>query len=299
VIIRRAGDVIPQVVGVVQSRRPSKGTRKVKIPSKCPVCGSPVVRADDEAVLRCTGGPEVCAAQRSEALKHFVSRRALDIEGLGSELIEQLVANDRIKTAADLFNLEQAELAAMERMGEKSARNVLASIEESKATTLPRFIYSLGIREVGEATAASLAAHYGNLDRVMSATEEDLQEVQDVGPVVAGRIRNFFAAKSNVKLIAELRKAGIHWPDMEPAATSADGPFHGKTVVITGTLDTMSRDEAKAKIQAAGGKVTGSVSRNTDFVVFGDKAGSKLTKAQTLGIPTLDVAEMEKMLSDQ
>ncbi len=299
VIVRRAGDVIPQVVGVVHSRRPKKGSKKVRIPSKCPVCGSPVVRAEDEAVIRCTGGPQVCAAQRGEVLKHFVSRRALDIEGLGSELIEQLVASDRVKTPADFYALSKGELAAMERMGDKSAENVLAALDKSKTTTLSRFLYALGIREVGEATAAALAAHYGKLDAIMRVSEEDLQDVPDIGPVVAARIHDFFDQKGNRELVHSLIQAGLTWPETDPHGTRAAGPFAGKKVVLTGSLSTMTRDEAKDKIVAAGGKVTAAVSRNTDFVVYGDKAGSKLTKAQNLGIATIDEATLEKLLSDQ
>ena len=299
VIVRRAGDVIPQVVGVVKSRRPKKGTKKVRIPTKCPVCKSPVVRVEDEAVIRCTGGPRVCPAQRAEALKHFVSRRALDIEGLGSELIEQLVASDRVKTPADIFGLGKDELAALERMGDKSAENVLASIDKSTTTTLSRLLYGLGIREVGEATAAALAAHYGTLEAIMKASEEELQEVPDIGPVVAARIDDFFVQKENQELVRSLIKAGLNWPETDPAATRVDGPFAGKTVVLTGSLSNMTRDEAKDKIVAGGGKVVGGVSRNTDFVIYGDKAGSKLTKAQNLGIATIDEAGLEKLLSDQ
>jgi len=299
VIVRRAGDVIPEVVKVVRERRP-KRTRIVKAPAKCPVCGSQVVREEGEAVARCTGGL-YCPAQRAEALKHFVSRRALDIEGLGSKLIEQLVAMDRVQTPSDLFDLERAELVEMERMGEKSADKLLESIERSKNTTLTRFLYGLGIREVGEATAAALAAHYGKLDALIGASEEELQEVQDVGPVVASRIRHFFGEAHNLDVIGRLRKAGVNWPESEPVKVNvpADGPLAGKTFVLTGTLAGMTRDEAKDRIQAAGGKVTGSVSKKTDYVVAGDKAGSKLTKAQNLGITVLDEVGLEKMLSDQ
>jgi DNA ligase (NAD+) len=258
-----------------------------------------VVRAEDEAVIRCTGGPQVCAAQRGEALKHFVSRRALDIEGLGSELIEQLVASERVKTPADFYALSKDELVAMERMGDKSAKNVLAALNKSKTTTLSRFLYALGIREVGEATAAALAAHYGKLDAIMTASEEDLQDVPDIGPVVAARIHDFFDQKGNRELLHSLIQAGLTWPETDPHAAPATGPFAGKTVVLTGSLSTMTRDEAKDKIVAGGGKVTAAVSRNTDFVVYGDKAGSKLTKAQNLGIATIDEARLEKLLSDQ
>jgi len=297
VIVRRAGDVIPEVVKTIPDRRP-KGTRKVKVPRKCPVCGSEVVREKDEAVARCTGGL-FCAAQRAESLKHFVSRRALDIDGLGSKLIEQLVEIDRVKTAADLYSLEEGELGELDRMGEKSARNLLASIIKSKDTTLSRFLYGLGIREVGEATASSLAAYYGRLEAIMSASEDDLQQVPDVGPIVAARIHSFFDEKHNQEIVARLIASGLHWDEFEPDTDTESGPLSGKTFVLTGTLTNMSRDEAKDQIQALGGKVTGSVSKKTDYVVFGAKAGSKLAKAQNLGVATIDEAGLKKFLSDQ
>jgi DNA ligase (NAD+) len=297
VIVRRAGDVIPEVVKTIPDRRP-KGTRRVKVPKTCPVCGSEVVREKDEAVARCTGGL-FCAAQRAESLKHFVSRRALDIDGLGSKLIEQLVEIDRVKTAADLYSLEQGELGELDRMGEKSARNLLASIIKSKDTTLSRFLYGLGIREVGEATASSLAAYYGRLEAIMSASEEDLQQVPDVGPIVAARIHSFFDEKHNQEIVARLIASGLHWDEFEPDTDTESGPLSGKIFVLTGTLTNMSRDEAKDQIQALGGKVTGSVSKKTDYVVFGAKAGSKLAKAQNLGVATIDEAGLKKFLSDQ
>lgn len=296
VIVRRAGDVIPEVVRVIKK----KGARrkpKVKTPTKCPVCKSKVVRIDDEAVARCTGGL-YCEAQRSEALKHFVSRRALDIEGLGSKLIEQLVAMGRIKTPADIFRLEKDELVEMERMGEKSADNLLKSIETSKQTTLSRFLYGLGIREVGEATANALASHYGKLEAIMSASEEDLQTVPDVGPVVASRMQAFFSESHNLDVIRSLKGSGVRWTESEPALIAKDGPLTGKTFVLTGTLAGMTRDEAKDRIQAAGGKVTGTVSKKTDFVVYGDNPGSKLTKAQKLAVETIDQTGLEKLLGD-
>lgn len=295
VTVRRAGDVIPEVVGVVMSRRP-KRTRRVQLPKTCPVCGSAVVREEGEAVARCTGGL-YCAAQRAEALKHFVSRRALDIEGLGSKLIEQLVAADRIKNPADIFQLEKDELAALERMGEKSAENLVASIESSLSTTLSRFLYSLGIREVGEATAHALANHFGKLESIVAANEEELLAVPDVGPVVASRIRSFFDEPHNRDVIASLQEHGVHWADTEPQKNQADGPLSGKTFVLTGTLSSMTRDEAKQKIQAQGGKVTGSVSKKTDYVVYGEKAGSKLSRAQDLEVETLDEAQLETLLA--
>jgi len=297
VIIRRAGDVIPEVVRTIPDRRP-KRTRIVRAPEKCPVCHSAVVREEGEAVARCTGG-FICAAQRAEALKHFVSRRALDVDGLGSKLIEQLVAIDRIETAADLYHLERDELAGMDRMGEKSAENLLAAIERSKDTTLARFLYGLGIREVGEATARSLAAHYGKLTSIMKADEESLQTVQDVGPIVASRIHSFFAEKHNQKVVKGLIDSGLTWKETKPSPKAADGPLSGKIFVLTGTMSNMTRDEAKDKIQAAGGKVTGSVSKKTNFVVYGDNAGSKLTKAQKLGIETIDEDALQKILPDQ
>jgi len=296
VIVRRAGDVIPEVVSVIASRRP-KGTKRVGLPRKCPVCRSKVSREEGEAVARCTGGL-YCAAQRIEALKHFVSRRAMDIDGLGSKLIEQLVAIDRIKTPADLYGIHEDELSAMERMGEKSAQNLITSIDKSKETTLSRFLYGLGIREVGEATAASLAAHFGGLEAIMSASDSDLLAVADVGPVVASRIRAFFDEEHNRDVIQRLQESGVRWIETEPAATASDGPLVGKTFVLTGTLSTMTRDEAKDRIQQLGGKVSGSVSKKTDFVIFGEKAGSKLAKAQQLGVETLDEAALEALLEN-
>jgi len=297
VIVRRAGDVIPEVVKVMPDRRP-KRTRIVKAPSKCPVCGSAVVREEDEAVARCSGGL-FCPAQRAEALKHFVSRRAMDVDGLGSKLIEQLVAMDRIKTPADLYGLTRDELVEMERMGEKSAENLLSSIEDSKATSLSRFLYGLGVREVGEATASSLASHYGKLEAIMAADEEGLQEVPDVGPIVASRISAFFGEEHNREVIQRLIDSGVTWPESEPAPRATDGALFGKTFVLTGSLSRMTRNEAKDRIQAAGGKVTGSVSKKTDYLVAGDKAGSKLTKAQNLKVTVLNEVELEKLLSDQ
>lgn len=295
VIVRRAGDVIPEVVSVVKNRRP-KGTRKIKLPKKCPVCNSTVTREEGEAVARCSGGL-FCAAQRAEALKHFVSRRAMDIEGVGAKLIEQLVALDRLKTPADLYALNEDELASMERMGEKSAANIVASIIKSKATTLTRFLYALGIREVGEATAASLANHYGKLDGLMAASEEELQGVEDVGPVVASRIKAFFGETQNRKVIDELQRSGVVWTESEPVAGSTDGPLTGKTFVLTGTMSSMTREDAKKEIQAKGGKVTGSVSAKTDFLVAGEKAGSKLSKAQKLEIKILSEKDLLEILS--
>jgi DNA ligase (NAD+) len=297
VIVRRAGDVIPEVVKVVENRRP-KNSRPVPVPDKCPVCGSAVVRVGDEAVIRCTGGL-VCPAQRTEALKHFVSRRALDIDRMGTKLIEQLVALDRLHTPADIYRLEKEELTALDRMGDKSADKLLAAIEKSKETTLERFLYGLGIREVGEATAVALATHYGRLDSILHATEDDLQKVPDVGPVVASRIRAFFDEEHNRKIIDELIGLGLEWDETEPTSLPTEGPCVGKTFVLTGTLSRMTRDQAKARIQAMGGKVTGSVSKKTDYLVYGESAGSKLSKAQSLGIAILDEAAFEELMADQ
>jgi DNA ligase (NAD+) len=296
VTIRRAGDVIPEIVTVIAGRRP-KSARRVQLPKACPVCGSAVVREDDEAVARCTGGL-YCPAQRAEALKHFVSRKAMDIEGLGAKLIEQLVAIDRIKTPADIFELDKNELAEMERMGEKSAENLINSIDASRSTTLARFLYALGIREVGEATAAALAGHFGQLEGIMLADEEELLVVPEVGPVVASRIRSFFDESHNCEVIRALQKFGVHWTETEPQMHSTGGPLSGKTFVLTGTLSSLTRDEAKQQIQSRGGKVTGSVSKKTDFVIHGEKPGSKLAKAQMLQVATLDESEFKMLLEE-
>jgi len=276
-------------------RRP-KGTRRVQLPKNCPVCQSHVERVEGEAVARCTGGL-FCAAQRAEALKHFVSRRALDIEGFGAKLVEQLVATDRLKTPADIFQLTSEELSELDRMGEKSADNLMQSIRASKSTTLARFLFALGIRDVGEATAASVAAHYGKLANVASATEEDLQGVADVGPIVAARVSGFFSEQHNLDVIARLQEYGVEWTESDPVEASEDGALYGKTFVITGSLPTMTRDAAKELIQSAGGKVTGSVSSKTDFLVAGEKAGSKLTKAEKLKVAILDEAELKNLIS--
>lgn len=299
VVVRRAGDVIPEVVRVLPGRRP-ENARTVEVPEACPICGSAVVRAENEAVARCTGGL-VCPAQRIEALKHFVSRRAMDIDGLGAKLIEQLVANDRVKTPVDLYRLTAGELVALERMGETSANKLLAALEESKSTTLARFLYALGIREVGEATAAALARHYGNLEDLVRASDEDLQGVEDVGPVVASRIRAFFSEPHNLDVVSGLQSVGIHWAPGSPgsADTAKESPLSSKIFVLTGTLPGMTRDQAKDLIEAAGGTVSGSVSQKTNYLVTGDKAGSKLTKAQKLGIPIIDEEGLQKLLSDQ
>jgi DNA ligase (NAD+) len=296
VIVRRAGDVIPEIVSVVKERRP-KNARKVSLPEHCPVCGSAVERPEGEAVARCSGGL-ICAAQRKEALRHFASRRAMDIDGLGEKIIEQLVEADKVESPDDLYRLGAEELAELERMGEKSAENLVAALEKSKETTLDRFLYALGIREVGEATATNLARHFGDLDALMDADQEALEAVPDVGPVVAVHIQAFFAEDRNREVIRALQKLGVTWPKIEATGAVADsGPFAGKTVVLTGTLQSMTRDEAKDRVRGAGGKVTGSVSKKTDFVVAGENAGSKLEKAQSLGIEVIDEERFAELLS--
>ena len=296
VIIRRAGDVIPEVVSVVKSRRPKK-TERVNLPEFCPVCESHVRREEGEAVARCTGGL-FCKAQRAEALKHFVSRRAMDIEGLGAKLIEQLVEEGRIQNPSDIYRLKKDELAERERMGDKSAENLVAAIESSKSTTLPRFLYALGIREVGEATATSIASYFGNLPAIINASADDLVKVPDVGPVVAKRIRDFLDEDHNLEVVRQLEDLGVQWPDTDPMLIAEDGPLSGKTFVITGTLPDMTRDEAKAIIQKEGGKVTGSVSSKTSYLLAGDNAGSKLTKAEKLGVEVIDLDALRLMLKN-
>ena len=298
VIVRRAGDVIPEVVAVVIDRRPRPEPPRFNILQSypvCPECGSHVMRLEDEAVARCTGGL-VCPAQRKQALLHFASRRAIDIEGLGDKLVDQLVDRELVHTPADVYGLSLETLAGLERMAEKSATNLLAAVETSKATTLARFIFALGIRNVGEATAKDLAQHFGALDRLIAATEDDLQAVRDVGPIVAQSILQFFAEPHNLDVVNKLRAAGVHWPESQGLQQSA-GILNGKTLVLTGTLPTLTRDVAKEKIEAAGGKVAGSVSKKTDYVVAGEEAGSKLAKAQELGVPILDEAGLLALLA--
>ncbi len=293
VILRRAGDVIPEIVKVVmQYRKP--GLRKPHMPKRCPVCGSEVVREEGHAVYRCTGGLG-CPAQRKEAIKHFASRKAMDIEGLGDKLVDQLVEKGLIEDVADLYSLTLEQLAGLERMGEKSARNLLDALQRSKSTTLPRFIYALGIREVGEATAEALANHFGDLQPLMEADEERLQQVEDVGPVVAFNIVHFFAQPRNRQVIDKLLAAGVHWPPIEVPDRDAL-PLAGKTFVITGTLEHYSREQAKQKLKALGAKVSGSVSKKTTAVIAGDKPGSKIEKAEQLGVPILDEAAFEQLL---
>jgi DNA ligase (NAD+) len=293
VIVRRAGDVIPEVVRVLVERRPGNA-REFVMPTVCPECGSAIVRLPDEAIARCTGGL-ICPAQRKQALRHFASRHALDIEGLGEKLIDQLVETERVRTAADIYSLTAADLVALERMADKSAANVIAAIDRSRRTTLARFIYALGIRHVGEATARDLAAHFGSLAALMSASAADLLHVRDVGPVLAEAIFDFFAEPHNRAVIDALRKAGVQWPEGAPRRAAA-GPLAGRTFVLTGTLPTLSRDEAKALLEAAGASVAGSVSKKTDYVGAGADAGSKLSKAQALGVAIIDEAAMQDLL---
>ncbi|HYK12998.1 MAG TPA: NAD-dependent DNA ligase LigA [Burkholderiales bacterium] len=294
VIVRRAGDVIPEVVAVVAERRPADA-RPFTMPTHCPECGSAAVRLPDEAVTRCTGGL-FCPAQRREALLHFAGRRAMDIEGLGEKLVEQLVNGNIVRTPADLYKLGIASLAGLERMAEKSAANLVAAVENSKRTTLARFIYALGIRNVGESTAQDLARYFGNLDRIMQADLEALQQVPDVGPVVAQSIVGFFAEPHNREVIEQLLAAGVSFAETAAKAVDTANPAYGKTFVLTGTLPALKRDEAAQKIRDHGGKVSGSVSKKTDFVVAGEDAGSKLDKARELGVAILDEAGLLKLL---
>lgn len=300
VIVRRAGDVIPEVVSVIVNQRPQPETPRFEILKRypvCPVCGSHVARQEGEAAIRCTGGL-YCPAQRKQALLHFASRRAMDIEGLGEKLVDQLVDNGIVHTPADLYKLGIAKVANLERMAEKSASNLLAAIEKSKHTTLARFIFALGIRNVGEATAKDMAAHFGGMDALMGADEAAFMEVPDVGPVVAQSISQFFAEPHNREVVEQLRAAGVNWLETTPRR-KPQGELAGRTFVLTGTLPTMSREEAKEKIEAAGGKVAGSVSKKTDYVVAGAEAGSKLNKAQELGVTILDEEGLMMLLKPE
>ncbi|SAL70271.1 DNA ligase [Caballeronia terrestris] len=293
VIVRRAGDVIPEVVGAILDRRPDDAHEFV-MPAECPVCGSKIERLPDEAIARCTGGL-FCPAQRKQALWHFAQRRALDIDGLGEKIIDQLVEENLVRTPADLFSLGFSTLAALDRFADKSAQNLLDSLEKARKTTLARFIYALGIRHVGESTAKDLAKHFGSLDPILAATVEELLEVNDVGPVVAESIHNFFSEAHNQHVIEQLR-AKVSWPEGPPAPKAPQGVLAGRTVVLTGTLPALSREEAKEMLEAAGAKVAGSVSKKTDYVVAGTEAGSKLAKAEELGIPVLDEDGLRRLL---
>jgi len=292
-VVRRAGDVIPEVVRALAERRPPHA-RIFVMPKVCPSCGSAVRRDEGEAVTRCTAGL-YCPAQRKQALLHFASRRALDIDGLGEKIVDQLVDNGMVDTPAKLFRLEVPKLAALERMGEKAATNLVEAIRKCRHTTLARFIYALGIRNVGESTARDLAAHFRSIHAVMASDEARLQQVSDVGPVVAKSVAIFFAEKHNRAVIADLMKAGITFAPIAEPEKPAPG-VEGKTFVLTGALPTLSRDEAKAKIEAKGGKVSGSVSKKTHYVVAGEDAGSKLIKAQELGVAVLSEQELLDLL---
>jgi DNA ligase (NAD+) len=294
VSVRRAGDVIPEVVSVVSEKRPANA-RRFEMPTICPECGSHVLKQADEAVARCTGGL-FCPAQRKQAITHYASRRAMDIEGLGEKLVDQLVEANLVHTLADIYKLDLTTLSNLERMAKKSAQNILDALETSKATTLARFIYALGMRNVGEATAKDLAKHFGSLSALMQAGAQDLLNVNDVGPVVAESITNFFSETHNQRVIAELLAAGITWPESEGKQASA-GHLVGKIFVLTGTLPNLSRDEAKDKLEAAGAKVSGSVSKKTSYVVAGSDAGSKLEKAHELGIAILDESGLLSLLA--
>ena len=299
VIVRRAGDVIPEVVGIVAEKRPPNAERYdlyARLGGKCPVCGSEVTREEDEVDWRCSGGL-FCGAQRKQAILHFAGRRAMDIEGLGDKIVDQLVDSGLIRTLPELYKLGVAKLHELERMGEKSAQNLLANIEASKKTTLARFLYALGIRHVGETTAKDLAKHFGALDRVLDASEPQLLEVNDVGPIVAQSIHTFFAQPHNREVVEQLRACGIEWPEGDGTADKTPKPLLGLTFVLTGTMPTLSRDEAKDMIEAAGGKVSGSVSKKTHYVVAGTEAGSKLEKAQELGTTILDEAGLLELLA--
>jgi DNA ligase (NAD+) len=295
VIIRRAGDVIPEIVGVVADRRP-RNARVVTLPRCCPICGSDVERGEGEAIARCIGGL-YCPAQRKEAIRHFASRRALNIDGFGTKLVDQLVDGDIVKTPADLYKLTAEQLADLERLGEKSAQKLMAAIEKSKDTTYARFLYGLGIGNVGEATALALANEFGSLDDLLKADEERLQQVPDVGPVVAAAIHAFFHERHNVDVIKALRAAGLRWP-ASAAKAVRDSPLRGKTFVITGTLESMTRDEAKARLQARGAKVSGSVSRKTAALIVGAEPGSKLETARSLNVETWSEAKLRAELGE-
>lgn len=296
VILRRAGDVIPEVVRVIPEKRPDR-TSPVKLPSNCPVCGSEVEREEGEAIARCTGAL-VCPAQLKESLRHFASRRALDIEGLGNKLIDQLVDAGQVRNAADLYRLTTKVLADLDRMGEKSAANVIESLGHSKQTTLAKFLFALGIRDVGESTAEALAQHFRTLEALRASTVEQIQEVPDVGPVTAAHVHAFLAEARNAEVIDSLVRLGLNWPEIR-GSDAKKGPLSGKSFVLTGKLTNMTREEAGDRIRQRGGTIVGSVSRNTDYVVVGDDAGSKLRKAQKLGIKILDEPQLLKLLGSR
>ena len=293
VIVRRAGDVIPEVVAVLFDRRPSD-VKEFSMPRQCPVCGSTAVREEGEADYRCTGGL-VCSAQRKQAILHFAQRRAVEVEGLGEKLVDQLVDGEVIRTLPDLYRLGLTSLASLERMAEKSAQNILDALQRSKQTTLPRFLFGLGIRHVGEATAKELARHFGKLDAIMDASVEQLLQVSDIGPIVANSVRTFFDQKHNREVVEQLRACGVTWEEGAPAPMALK-PLAGHTLVLTGTLPTLSRDQAKDLIESAGGKVAASVSKKTMYLVAGAEAGSKLDKAREMGVPVLDEPGLKELL---
>jgi DNA ligase (NAD+) len=293
VILRRAGDVIPEVVRVMLEKRPAR-TSVVRLPATCPVCGSSVEREEGEAIARCTGAL-VCSAQLKESLRHFASRRALDIEGLGAKLVDQLVDAGLVTDAADLYRLTSRQLAGLERMGEKSAANIVEALEHSKETTLARFLFALGIRDVGESTAEALARHFRTLDALRAATTAEIEQVPDIGPITAGHVHAFLAEKRNAKVIDNLIRLGLRWPEARRPAARSDA-LSGKTFVLTGALASMSRDDAGDRIRERGGKVSGSVSKKTDYVVVGAEPGSKLRKATELGVTILDEDEFLRMI---
>jgi DNA ligase (NAD+) len=295
VIVRRAGDVIPEVVGILPEKRPDN-TQPFVLPKSCPVCDSDVTRVAGEAVARCTGGL-YCAAQRKQAIQHFASRRAMDIEGLGEKLVEQLVDNELVKNVADIYTLNQEQWANLERMGPKSAKNIIRALEKSQSTTLAKFLYALGIREVGESTASTLAQSFGGLEKLMQATKADLEQILDIGPIVAKHIVTFFQQAHNREVIQRLQTLGIHWTEHEPMSVNTQ-PLSGQTFVLTGTLTSLSRHEAKARLDVLGAKVSGSVSKKTACVVAGDKAGSKLEKAQALGIKIINEKDFLALLGN-
>jgi DNA ligase (NAD+) len=294
VVVRRAGDVIPELVRVIVERRGHPEPGRVALPKTCPVCHSAVIKPEGEAVARCTGAFS-CPAQRQEAIRHFASRRAMDIEGLGEKLVEQLVEEGIVASPADLYSLTVEQLAGLERMGEKSAANLKEAIERSKRTTLPRLLYALGIREVGEATALALARHFGDLDSLISASEDEIQRVPDVGPVVAAHVAAFFASREHRRVIERLKEAGLAWPPLE--RLSGDLPLSGQTFVLTGTLEGLTREQAGEALIALGAKVAGSVSKKTRYVVAGADPGSKLEKARELGIEVLDEQALKRLLA--
>jgi DNA ligase (NAD+) len=297
VVVRRAGDVIPEIASVVLERRP-EGTRQVELPSQCPVCASEVLRVEGEAVARCTGG-FTCRAQRQEAIGHFAGRRAMDIEGLGDKLIEQLVERDLVKSPADIYTLTLEQLSELERMGEKSAANLMQAIERSKNTTLPRLLFALGIREVGEATALALAQNFGSLDALLDATVERIQQVPDIGPVVAAHVAAFVASAEHRAVIKRLREEGVNWPDVVVPTAAGGDTFAGQTFVVTGTLAGMTREEAQEALVTLGAKVSKSVSKKTSYVVAGAEPGSKLRKAEELGVRVLDEKEFVALLDSR